>query len=142
MSTGKPRIDVRKHPVAYITDYRPRNVDVNTSANSVHEDIGIQLMHFPDAANVAFSVELLNLTTSTKKPIFNIYSFPNDVDVEISISTSQENIMHQTFPKAYAHMTLLYRNRNRHIIGESIRIKYIGSYHSLISTLTLLEVIK
>ena len=120
MNSGQTSIDVRKHPIGYITDYVP--VPDLTTVNP-SKNIDIRLMNIPDAASVTFNIDFVNLTVS-QNPTFKIFSFPSGVDIYSYIS--QENLTLRTFPTPSAYMTLEYENRNQCIAGELVRIKYKG----------------
>ena len=119
MKTRQTSIDVRRHPVGYITDYLPHNWAVNSS-----EGIYIQLINIPEASNITLHIEFLNLTTTSQNPLFHIYSYPSGFDYHTSKSV--KNLTHNLIPPAYGNVFLTYLRRDQRITGELVRIKYTG----------------
>ena len=122
MTSHGPTIDVQRHPVGYISDYQLRKPVVSSRDAAVGTSIQIALKNIPDAANVTFHIELLNLTASPHS-----HSTMQDRNGIIGyISLSRKNTIHRFFPGSDALMTLEFHHRDPTMIGESLRILYTG----------------
>ena len=119
MNTRQTSIDVQQHPVGYITDYLPHQLDIDSS-----EEIDIQLINIPEASNITFHIEFLNLTSTSQKSLFRIYSYP--LGSEFHTSKSLKDLTHHFFPPPHGNVILIYRKRDQRIPGELVRIKYTG----------------
>ena len=119
MNTRKTSIDVQQHPVGYITDYLPHQLNIDSS-----EEIDIQLINIPEASNITFHIEFLNFTTTSQKSLFRIYSYPLGFD--FCTSKSLRNLTHHFIPPPYGNVILTYLRRDQRITGELFWIKYTG----------------
>ena len=122
MTSYGPTIDVRRHPVGYISDYQLRKPVVSSSDAAIGTTIRITLKNIPDAANITFHIELLNLTASPHSH----FTIHNGNGIIGYISLSQRNTIHRFFPGSDALMTLEFHHRDPTMIGESLRILYTG----------------
>ena len=122
MTSYGPTIDVRRHPAGYISDYQLRKPVVSSSDAAIGTTIRITLKNIPDAANITFQIELLNLTASPHSH----FTIRDQNGIKEYISLSQENTIHRFFPGSDALMTLEFHHRDSTMIGESLRILYTG----------------
>ena len=109
MTSNSPHIDVKKHPVGYITDYQPHKLTANLSEDTVYEDICIVLKDMPAAANVKIQVDVLNFTASNH-PRFVVESWRHGMKLVVSESMSQNNSSYRIYPKAASDLQLTYRD--------------------------------
>ena len=122
MTSYGPTIDVRHHPAGYISDYQLRKPVVSSSDAAIGTTIRITLKNIPDAANITFHIELLNLTASPHSH----FTIRDQNGIKEYISLSQKNTIHRFFPGSDALMTLELHHRDPTMIGESLRILYTG----------------
>ena len=127
MTSNSPHIDVKKHPVGYITDYQTHKLTANFSEDTGYEDISIVLKNMPAAANVIIQVDVLNFTASNH-PRFVIESWPHGLKLVVSESMSQNNSSYQIYPKAASDLKLTYCGKYKEITGEFVRLTYHGLY--------------
>ena len=122
MTSYCPNIDVLRHPAGYISDYQLSKPVVSSSDVAVGTRIHISLKNIPDAANITFHIELLNLTAS----LHSHFTIRDRNGIKEYISLSQKNTIHRFFPGSDALMTLELHHRDPTMIGESLRILYTG----------------
>ena len=128
MTMDRSSIDVRKHPVGYITDSEPQKLTENSSEEeAMYQDISITLKNMPEAANVKINVKVLNFTASNN-PSFTIITWPKKLpdDSKVNEFISQKNLRYHFFPEPASDLKITYRSKNQEITGEFVNIMYTG----------------
>ena len=128
MTMNRPSIDIREHPVGYITDSLPQKLTENSSEEeAMYQDISITLKNMPEAANVKIHVKVLNFTASND-PSFTIKTWPKELpdDSKVTEFISQKNLTYHFFPIPASDLEITYRSKNQETTGEFVNIMYTG----------------
>ena len=120
MTRGWSQFNLDHYPEGYITDYQPH---AERNSKDVR-NTDIELTHLPDIATITFSIEFINLTASRNQK-FTLTTRKSDI---ICINESISNHV-QTVQIKYRvdkYLKLVYEQREPHMVGEYVRIKYKG----------------
>ena len=123
MTYARPQIDSYAHPEGFITDYLPHSVRSRDIIGDAR-NINIQIGNLPDIATVTFSIEFINLNDSKNQK----FTLETRASVLMTLSQSTPGFVH-TFPieRTVDHYLILtYQQREPHLTGEFVHIKYKG----------------